>query len=122
MVSGCVFTFGEANYNALPCRSKIHHERSTAPRDKYFVDLTVNQHKFFVRYLDADTPLIASYLPNGRIEDAIEIETCVIDELQRLNFIRKVEIYDEEAESSRPHNHPQDCLVTIDISTKGTAL
>ena len=31
MVSGYFFTFGEANYNALPCRSKTSHERSTAP-------------------------------------------------------------------------------------------
>ena len=33
MVVSCSFTFGEANYNSLPCRSKTNHERSTAPRD-----------------------------------------------------------------------------------------
>jgi len=34
MVLGCYFTFGEANYNALPCRSKTNHESSTAPNSK----------------------------------------------------------------------------------------
>ena len=29
MVVSCSFTFGEANYNSLPCRSKTNHERST---------------------------------------------------------------------------------------------
>ena len=29
MVVSCSFTFGEANYNSLPCCSKTNHERST---------------------------------------------------------------------------------------------
>ncbi|MBF4241923.1 hypothetical protein [Vibrio anguillarum] len=29
------FIFDETNYNALPCRSKSHHERSTDPRYSY---------------------------------------------------------------------------------------
>jgi hypothetical protein len=33
MVVSCSFTFGEANYNSLPCRSKTNHERSTGLRD-----------------------------------------------------------------------------------------
>ena len=33
MVVSCSFTFGEANYNSLPCRSKTNHERSTAPSE-----------------------------------------------------------------------------------------
>ena len=32
MVVSCSFTFGEANYNSLPCRSKTNHERSTGLR------------------------------------------------------------------------------------------
>jgi hypothetical protein len=32
MVLDYGFIFGEANYNPLPCCSKIHHERSTRPR------------------------------------------------------------------------------------------
>jgi len=28
----CSFTFGEANYNSLPCCSKTNHERSTRLR------------------------------------------------------------------------------------------
>ena len=34
MVVSCSFTFGEANYNSLPCRSKTNHERSTGLSDK----------------------------------------------------------------------------------------
>jgi hypothetical protein len=33
MVVSCSFTFGEANYNSLPCRSKTNHERSTGLSD-----------------------------------------------------------------------------------------
>ena len=36
MVVSCSFTFGEANYNSLPCRSKTNHERSTAPSTEQF--------------------------------------------------------------------------------------
>ncbi len=39
MVLSCSFTFGEANYNPLSCRSKTNHERSTAPRQKMHVDV-----------------------------------------------------------------------------------
>ena len=34
MVLDYGFIFGEANYNPLPCCSKIHHERSTRPSNK----------------------------------------------------------------------------------------
>jgi len=33
MVVSCSFTFGEANYNSLPCCSKTNHERSTRLSD-----------------------------------------------------------------------------------------
>jgi membrane protease subunit HflK len=37
MVVSCSFTFGEANYNSLPCRSKTNHERSTGLSDSVAV-------------------------------------------------------------------------------------
>ncbi|WP_254869213.1 hypothetical protein [Vibrio diazotrophicus] len=66
--------------------------------------------------------MLAAHLPNGNGEAAIEIETSVIDELQRQNFISKIEIYDEEVELARPRNHPQDCLITIDMSEAFSAV
>jgi hypothetical protein len=38
MVVSCSFTFGEANYNSLPCRSKTNHERSTGLSDIKEID------------------------------------------------------------------------------------
>ena len=49
-------------------------------------DLMDHEHKFFVRYLDANNPLVAAYLPNGDKEQAIEVETFVIDQLQSPRF------------------------------------
>ncbi len=86
------------------------------PDERYLIDLSSGKHEFFVRYLEADCPLLAAYLPDGNKEAAIEIETSVINELQSQNFISKIEIYDEEVESTRPRNNPQDCLITIDMS------
>ncbi len=86
------------------------------PSARYIVDLMVHEHQFFVRYLDADNPLLAAYLPNGDKEGAIEVETFVIDQLQSLGFIWKTEIFDDEVESTRAINHPQDCLIIIDMS------
>ena len=40
MVVSCSFTFGEANYNSLPCCSKIAHERSTRPSLNENIDTT----------------------------------------------------------------------------------
>ncbi|SHO58743.1 hypothetical protein [Vibrio quintilis] len=86
------------------------------PSERYLIDLFSGKHEFFVKYFDAECPLIAAYLPEGNREAAIEIETSVIDELHRQNFISKIEIYDENVELARPRNHPQDCLITIDMS------
>ncbi|MEZ8985710.1 hypothetical protein OAI_21600 [Vibrio cyclitrophicus FF160] len=85
------------------------------PSARYIVDLMVYEHNFFVRYLDVNTPIFAAYLPNGDKEGAIEVETFVIDQLQSLDFIWKTEIFDMGVESTRPINHPQDCLVRIDM-------
>ncbi|UPR17157.1 hypothetical protein H9J99_05885 [Vibrio parahaemolyticus] len=92
------------------------------PDKRYLIDLFSGKHEFFVRYLEADCPLLAAYLPDGNREAAIDIETSVIDELQRQNFISKIEIYDEEVELARPRNHPQDCLITIDMSEAFSAV
>lgn len=90
--------------------------------ERYLVDLMDGQHQFFVRYLDANTPLIAAYIPNGNKENTIEVDTLVIDKLQSQEFIWKTEIYDDKEESTRPRNHPQDCLVTIDMSKTISAM
>lgn len=92
------------------------------PDERYLIDLLSGKHEFFVRYLEADCPLLAAYLPDGNREAAIEIETSVINELQNQNFISKIEIYDEEVESTRPRNHPQDYLITIDMSETCSAI
>ncbi len=92
------------------------------PGERYLIDLFSGKHEFFVRYFEADFPLLAAYIPDGNREAAIEVETFVIDELQSLNFISKIEIYDEEVELTRPRNHPQDCLITIDMNEAFSAI
>ncbi|MGF1758942.1 hypothetical protein L4D76_13585 [Photobacterium sagamiensis] len=108
--------FTGKTYQLILTNEHLHLLFGSDPNDRYLVDLMDGKHQFFVRYLDVNTPLVAAYLPNGDKEAAIEIETSVIDQLESLDFIWNTKIFDEEAESTRSRNHPQDCLVTIDMS------
>lgn len=80
-------------------------------QNRFAVDLMEGEHKFFVRYHDADTPLIAAYLLDN--EAQIEVETGVIEWLEINGFVYKIEELTDNGEQSPLM--PFDCCLTVNM-------
>ncbi len=79
--------------------------------NRFVVNLMEDEHQFFVRYHDADTPLVAAYLLDN--EAPIEIETGVIEWLEKNDFVYNIEALTENAEQSP--RMPLDCCLTVNM-------
>ncbi|EJI1392913.1 hypothetical protein NDL37_002584 [Vibrio parahaemolyticus] len=80
-------------------------------QNRFAVNLMEGEHQFFVRYHDADTPLIAAYLLDNEVQ--VEVETGVIEWLKKNDFIYKIEVVTENAEQSPLL--PLDCCLTVNM-------
>lgn len=56
-------------------------------QNRFVVNLMENEHRFFVRYHDTDTPLVAAYLLDN--ETQVEVDTGVIEWLEKNDFVYK---------------------------------
>lgn len=80
-------------------------------QNRYMIDLIEDEHKFFVRYLNADIPLIASYLfADG---SNVELDVGVIEFLEGQELIHSAEIFNKDIEQHP--GRPQDLLLTMKI-------
>ena len=73
MVVSCSFTFGEANYNSLPCRSKTNHERSTGLR---LASSVFNCRYSSITLIDADRQWFKSAVNLELSESGREVAFC----------------------------------------------
>ncbi|WP_234909837.1 hypothetical protein [Vibrio anguillarum] len=80
-------------------------------QNRFTVNLMEGEHQFFVRYHDADTPLIAAYLLDN--ETQVAVETGVIEWLEYNNFVYKIEALTEDAEHSPLMQ--LDCCLTVNM-------
>ncbi|EGQ8007513.1 hypothetical protein QX216_09360 [Vibrio parahaemolyticus] len=80
-------------------------------QNRFAVNLMEGEHQFFVRYHDADTPLIAAYLLDNEVQ--VEVETGVIEWLKKNDFVYKIEVITENAEQSPLM--PLDCCLTVNM-------
>ncbi|EKA7371675.1 TPA: hypothetical protein ACPVZ6_001622 [Vibrio parahaemolyticus] len=80
-------------------------------QNRFAVNLMEGEHQFFVRYHDADTPLIAAYLLDNEVQ--VEVETGVIEWLKKNDFVYKIEVVTENAEQSPLL--PLDCCLTVNM-------
>jgi len=78
MVVSCSFTFGEANYNSLPCRSKTNHERSTGLSYVGVIEQVNARGDGSIGFITQKHE-IESYLHSDVIKAAFDVDVVVTD-------------------------------------------